>query len=75
MSKEKEKRRTNALFRNKDDISAPLAESKHDMPDSYSNFISELKNRIINQRLKTIMTANASLVLMYWDNGNAILKK
>ncbi|MFH2067675.1 MAG: PDDEXK nuclease domain-containing protein [Pseudomonadota bacterium] len=45
------------------------------MPDNYSVFLGELKNRIRQERLKAVLSANAALVMMYWDIGNAILQK
>jgi predicted nuclease of restriction endonuclease-like (RecB) superfamily len=45
------------------------------MPVNYFEFIEKLKNRIKQQRLKTVMAVNSTLVMMYWDIGNAILEK
>ena len=52
---------------------APVPENQ--MPDNYSVFLGELKNRIQQERLKAVLSANAALVMMYWDIGNAILQK
>jgi predicted nuclease of restriction endonuclease-like (RecB) superfamily len=45
------------------------------MPEEYSLFIQDIKIRIRNERIKTVLSANAALVMLYWDIGKAILKK
>lgn len=55
------------------DVVFPLAESLKAMPQNYRSFIENLKAQIRHQRLKAVLSANASMVLMYWDIGKAIL--
>lgn len=57
------------------EIIIPLADNAQSMPEDYAEFIKELKKRIRTQRLKTAMSVNSSLVMLYWDIGSAILKK
>jgi predicted nuclease of restriction endonuclease-like (RecB) superfamily len=75
MKKITENRKINELFKRKDGISVPAVESERVMPKDYAEFISELKNRIKEQRLKTIISVNSSLLMMYWEIGKAILEK
>ncbi len=75
MSSGSKSRRTSNLVKKNKDITVPVAESLQAMPVGYESFITELKNRIRQERLKTVLAANASMLIMYWDIGNAILKK
>ncbi len=45
------------------------------LPKSYGVFLSDLKKRIVQERLKVVLSTNAALVMMYWDIGQAILNK
>ena len=51
----------------------PIPESLLNMPASYPKFIADLKDRVAKERFKTILSANASLIMMYWDIGTSIL--
>ena len=53
----------------------PVAESLSKMPTNYKAFINELKKQIKNERLKAVITANSSMILMYWKIGKAIIEK
>ena len=53
----------------------PVSASENQMPDSYSVFLGNLKKRIQQERLKVVLSANAALVMMYWDIGRSILQK
>ena len=75
MSNSKNNRKTNSLAKHRDGITVPVAESIQAMPMDYGLFINDLKNRIRQERIKTVLTANAALVVMYWDIGSAILVK
>ena len=59
----------------KNQVVFPITESIENMPTSYLEFIKNLKNRIKTKRLKNILSANASMILMYWDIGNSILER
>jgi len=58
-----------------DQVAFPIAESLENMPQSYLSFIKNLKERIVQQRLKTVLSANADMIIMYWDIGKSILEK
>jgi predicted nuclease of restriction endonuclease-like (RecB) superfamily len=75
MNNSKKNRKTNAIARKKNGVVIPSAESVNKMPEGYVNFIDDLKTRIRQERLKTVLAANNALILMYWDIGSAILKK
>ena len=57
------------------DVIMPVSASENQMPDSYSVFLGNLKKRIQQERLKVVLSANAALVMMYWDIGRSILQK
>ena len=45
------------------------------LPTDYSNVLGEIKRRIENERLRTVMAANSAMVLLYWDIGRMILER
>jgi len=53
----------------------PLAESLSVMPENYQNFIVDLKEQIRNERLKTVLSANRFMILMYWNIGKSIIEQ
>lgn len=75
MKKLPDEHKMNALAKKKEGIALPIVDTTQIMPDDYSLFLQNLKNRIKNERLKSILSANAALVMLYWDIGNSILVK
>ena len=71
--KDNERKQRNPNLRK--DVIMPVSVSENQMPDSYSLFLGSLKKRIQQERLKVVLSANAALVMMYWDIGNSILQK
>ncbi len=61
------KQRQEAMF-----PAAPLIRT---MPENYAQFLSNLKKRIQQDRLRVVLASNAALVSLYWDIGQGILKK
>ena len=53
----------------------PVPPGKKELPDGYGEVLVEIKKRISSERLRTVMAANAALVLMYWDIGRTILDR
>jgi predicted nuclease of restriction endonuclease-like (RecB) superfamily len=51
--------------------SPPLAE----LPSGYAETLSEIKQRIQQERLRVVMAANSAMVLLYWDIGRMILAR
>ncbi|MBN2877658.1 MAG: DUF1016 family protein, partial [Bacilli bacterium] len=75
MKKSPGERSFNALARKKEGVALPVADPMYKLPDDYSQFMIDLKERIKKERIKSVLSANTALVLMYWDIGHAILKK
>jgi predicted nuclease of restriction endonuclease-like (RecB) superfamily len=63
------------MGRSLEHVSIPVAESLTAMPESYASFFAAIKERITRERVKAVLSANAAMVLMYWDIGNQILDK
>ncbi len=53
----------------------PVAENLSAMPESYQSFITQLKKQIKSERLKTILSANSAMVVMYWNIGKSIVER
>lgn len=53
----------------KPDIAMPVPVSLSEIPAGYPASLSDLKRRIADERVKAVFSANAALVLMYWDIG------
>ncbi len=51
------------------------APSKAELPADYATLLADLKQRISNERLRVVLSANAAMVLLYWDIGQVILKR
>lgn len=52
----------------------PVPVPGNQMPDDYGLLLENLKIRIQQERLKAVFSANAALVMMYWDIGSLILE-
>lgn len=59
----------------KDGVIMPAPVSKADLPDGYPNLLSSLKKRIQQERIKTALSANCAMVMLYWDIGASILER
>lgn len=53
----------------------PVPMSSSEMPEGYFSFIKQIKDTIVRQRLKTILAANTSMIMLYWELGHAILER
>ena len=62
-----DEKREQALF--------PVPPALSEMPKDYASILAALKQRIHETRLRTILSANASMVLLYWDMGKTILDR
>jgi predicted nuclease of restriction endonuclease-like (RecB) superfamily len=58
-----------------DDVAISVSESLVAMPKGYTEFFTVIKNRISQERIKAVLSANSAMVLMYWDIGCRILEK
>jgi hypothetical protein len=61
--------------RRRDDASFPVAPTHQRLPNGYGDLLSEIKRRIGNERLRTVMAANSAMVMLYWDIGGLILER
>jgi predicted nuclease of restriction endonuclease-like (RecB) superfamily len=61
--------------RSRADASFPAVSGRMEMPESYAAILGEIKERIRSERLRLVMAANASMVLLYWDIGQMILAR
>ncbi|MEO5776252.1 MAG: PDDEXK nuclease domain-containing protein [Flavobacterium sp.] len=59
----------------KEEVVFPLPETVQNLPGGYSEFITQIKQRISQERIKTILSANAVMVMFYWEIGNSILQR
>jgi predicted nuclease of restriction endonuclease-like (RecB) superfamily len=53
----------------------PVRPARSDLPDDYSDVLVTIKARIRQERLRAVVTANAAMVLLYWDVGHMILER
>jgi len=53
----------------------PVPVSRTDLPDGYSNLLASLEKRIQQERIKTVLSANCAMVMLYWDIGTSILQR
>jgi predicted nuclease of restriction endonuclease-like (RecB) superfamily len=53
----------------------PAPPPKSDLPSGYAETLGELKARIRQARVRVVLAANASVILLYWDIGHTILER
>lgn len=53
----------------------PVPPPKSELPSGYGETLRELKSRIQQTRLRTVLAANAALIQLYWDLGRTILDR
>ncbi len=61
--------------RERKEAAFPVAPPKSELPDGYVDGLTEIKDRIQQVRLKTVLAANTAMILLYWDIGRLILKR
>jgi predicted nuclease of restriction endonuclease-like (RecB) superfamily len=64
-----------ALGRQGDDARLPVAPAKTGLPGDYVAALNAIKRRIQEERLRAVLSANAAMVLLYWDIGQMILER
>jgi predicted nuclease of restriction endonuclease-like (RecB) superfamily len=72
-NREKDNRR--ALGRSRKEACFTAPPPVHELPSGYGETLAELKDILRSARLKTVLAANASMVLAYWDIGRTILER
>jgi predicted nuclease of restriction endonuclease-like (RecB) superfamily len=45
------------------------------LPADYARVLADLRDRIAHERLRVILSANSSMVMLYWDIGRLILER
>ncbi len=55
--------------------SFPVAPPRSELPRGYAKTFGEIKQRILQERLRVVLTANATMGLLYWDIGRMILDR
>jgi predicted nuclease of restriction endonuclease-like (RecB) superfamily len=63
------------IGKEKEKVVFPIAESLNNMPKNYQKFIEKIKDNIKQERIKAHLSANSSMILMYWNIGNSILEQ
>jgi len=61
--------------RTREESSFQVPPTAHGMPHDYALMLEELKTRIQEERLRVVLSANAAMVLLYWDIGRVILDR
>jgi predicted nuclease of restriction endonuclease-like (RecB) superfamily len=64
-----------ARGRKRPGVSFPVPPAHAGLPDGYLTVLAEIKKRIQSGRLRVVMAANASVIIMYWDIGRLILDR
>ncbi len=59
----------------REDVIFPVSVPSDAVPGGYFSFLSGLKERIQQERLRVVMAGNSALVNLYWDIGLGILRK
>lgn len=65
----------NHMGKQKEEVIFPIASNSSEMGNSYLRFIEEIKTEIRQQRISVVLNANASMICLYWNIGQAILQK
>lgn len=72
-SKPAAQRRTRG--RTRDDATFPVPSPRAEMPDDYGATLADIKQRVVAQRLRVVIAANAAMIELYWDIGRTILDR
>ena len=59
----------------RDGASFPVPPPRAELPGDYAETLAEIKQRIQQERLRVVLTANSAMVLLYWDIGRMILDR
>lgn len=53
----------------------PVAPAALELPHDYAEWLGDLKQRILAERLRVVLASNAAMVLLYWEIGRSVLEK
>lgn len=68
-------RRVHGRAREDGEALFPAPPPKSEVPRDYAETLRELKARIQQTRVRTVLAANAAMVRLYWDLGRTILER
>lgn len=57
------------------DLIMPVPPVMAELPEGYSGFLTQVKQKIHHSRLKAVLSANVAQTLLYWEMGHEILRK
>lgn len=63
------------LGRTRPGAAFPVPPPATDLPHDYAQVLADLKRRIARERLRVVLSANAAMVVLYWDIGRTILDR
>jgi predicted nuclease of restriction endonuclease-like (RecB) superfamily len=63
------------MGKQKKDAMIPVAPAVSEINGSYKELVSFIKAKITDTRLKVVLSANNSMIMLYWEIGNEIFKK
>lgn len=61
--------------RAKPEAGFPIAPARAALPEEYASALATIKTRIQQERLRVVLSANAAMILLYWDIGRTILDR
>ena len=64
-----------ARGRTRSDARFPIVPPRAALPEGYAAALAAIKTRIREERLRAVLSANAAIVLLYWDIGQMILAR
>jgi hypothetical protein len=70
-----EERRVLGRARSDGEARFPVAPPRSELPGAYSKTLHALTELIRETRLRTVLSANAAMIQMYWGMGHAILDR
>jgi predicted nuclease of restriction endonuclease-like (RecB) superfamily len=56
-------------------VSFPSPPPRADLPEGYGETLADIKERIRSTRLRVVLAANSSMVLLYWELGRLVLER
>lgn len=64
-----------AMGKQKSGVIVPAPETLAHLPEGYVDLLTGVQAIVARERVKALMSANAAMVLMYWDMGQAIAQR
>ena len=56
-------------------VMVPVPSTLAEISEGYGAFFADLKQLITRQRIKTVLSANTAMVMLYWEVGKSILER